>query len=150
MTTRNRSVTVLVALALLTTVASAEVTVTTDKDSYLSGETVQITVQNLGPSDVEFNSAPYVQIYNTDTLECMYGCVGLPVMTPFPAGTTVYENWDTGYLPDTPGHYAVVVNILGPTISTSYTLTSEVGLEPISWGTVKALYKERPPLGQLR
>ncbi len=137
-----RTLFLLVALLLAATVAVAAVTVVTDKDSYIVGETVQITIHNSGPEDVEFNSAPFIVIYDLDTNECLYGCVGLPVMTPFPAGSTVTEAWDTGVGPDLPGNYRVSVNSLDASAATDYFLTGGVSVETSSWGAVKALYRD--------
>ncbi len=131
-----------IALLLTATVAVAAVTVVTDKDSYIVGETVHITIHNSGPEDVEFNSAPFIVIYNLDTNECPYGCTGLPVMTPFPAGSTVTDTWDTGVIPDVPGNYRVSVNTLDASATTDYFLTDGVSVETSSWGTVKALYRD--------
>jgi hypothetical protein len=129
-------------LILGATCALAEVTITTDKTAYLTGEIVQITIQNLGPLGADFNSAPFVSIYNADTAECIYGCIGLAVMTPFPAGTTVVLSHDTGEHSDPNGTYSVFVNMLGPPVFTQYTVTGEVGVEARSWGAIKASYRD--------
>ena len=137
-----RTLFLLIALLLTATIAVAAVTVVTDEDSYNVGETVNITIHNSGPEDVEFNSAPYIVITNLDTNDCLYGCTGLPVITPFPAGSTVTDTWDTGVNPDVPGIYRVGVNILGASITTDYVLTEGVSVEASSWGAVKALYRD--------
>lgn len=136
-----RTVFPLIAL-LLATWATVAVTVVTDEDDYNVGETVRITIHNIGPEDVEFNSAPFIMITNLDTNDCVYGCTGLPVMTPFPAGTTVTESWDTGLHPDVPGIYRVRVNILDTSITADYVLDEGVGVANRSWGAVKALYRD--------
>ena len=87
--------------------ALAEITLTTDKAMYCVGEVVHITAHNAGPDEEQFNSAPFFLIYNADTNECLFGCLGLPVMTPFPVGETVSMEWDTGNSPDVPGNYTV-------------------------------------------
>ncbi len=142
MQTGIRTLVLLSFLILGATCALAEVTITTDKTDYLTGEIVQITIQNLGPLGAEFNSAPFISIYNVDTAECIIGCVGLPVVTPFPAGTTVLQSHDTGEFSDPNGTYRVFVNMIGPPVFAQYTVTGEVGVEARSWGTIKAAYRD--------
>jgi hypothetical protein len=142
MQTRTRISTLLLVLLLLgaTSTAFAEITLTTDKPIYTLGEIVHITTHNAGPTAEEFLSYPYFSIFNEDTNECIMGCAGLPVITPFAVGETVSTDWDTGFFPDVPGNYCVGVAVAnGPT--TSYVLTDGVSAEPNSWGTLKALYR---------
>ena len=142
MQTSIRIPTVLLALLLLGTASTAlaEIILTTDKPVYAVGEIVHITAYNAGPNEEEFISYPNFVIFNEDTRECVTGCVGLPVLTPFPVGETVSMDWDTGFFPDVPGNYAVVVAATnGPTIS--YILTDAVSVELNSWGSLKALYR---------
>lgn len=129
----------ILALAAITT-AQAEITVTTDKPSYEMGEIVQITAHNAGPEDEMFYSDPFFYIGNDDLNECVYGCVGLPVVTPFPAGETVAMGWDTGGMPFIPGNYSVAV-VASNGAWASFVLTEIVGTEASSWSTVKALYR---------
>jgi hypothetical protein len=132
----------LIALILLTTTcpAFADITLTTDKATYEVGEIVHITAHNNGPLVEQFISYPFFQIFNEDTLECVFGCVGLPVITPFGVGETVTMDYDTGVAPDIPGNYGVGIAIInGP--STGYVLTGEVAAEAVSWGNVKVLYR---------
>jgi hypothetical protein len=120
--------------------AFADITLTTDKSTYEVGEIVHITAHNNGPLVEEFVSFPFFQIYNEDNQECVYGCVGLPVITPFGVGETVTMDYDTGAMPDIPGNYRVGIAVLGgPT--TGYVLTGEVPAEASSWGSVKVLYR---------
>ena len=142
MQTANRTALLLSLLVLAASSALAEVVITTDKPAYLMGEIVQITVQNTGPLGTDFVSAPFVSIYNVDTNECLLGCVGLPVVTPFPAGATETYAWDTGWNPDPVGTYRVFANILGVTDFAQYTLTGEVDIQAVSWGAIKALYRD--------
>lgn len=132
----------LVALLILSIActAFADITLTTDKSTYEVGEIVYITATNNGPLMEEFVSFPFFQIWNLDIPECIYGCVGLPVITPFGVGETVTMDHDTGAMPDTPGNYGVGIAVLGgPT--TEYILTGGVASEASSWGNVKALYR---------
>ncbi len=129
-------------LAGTTYPAFAEITLTSDKPVYVTGEIVHLTAHNAGPADEEFVSSPVFVIFNTDTDECVWGCAGLPVLTPFVAGETVTMDWDTGFVPDEPGNYAVGLAVSGsPT--TTYTLIAGVGSIPTAWGTVKARYHKR-------
>jgi len=142
MQTSTRIPTVLLALLLLGTAggALAEIILTTDKPIYAVGEIVHITAYNAGPNEEEFISYPYFVIFNQDTGECVTGCVGLPVVTPFPVGETVSTSWDTGFFPDVPGNYSVVVAATnGPSIS--YILTDAVSVELNNWGSLKAMYR---------
>ena len=142
MQSRIRIPTVLLVLLLLGTAgtALAEIILTTDKPIYSVGEIVHLTANNAGPTAEEFVSYPYFVIFNQDTGECVMGCVGLPVVTPFPVGETVSMDWDTGFFPDVPGNYSVfVAAINGPT--TNYVLTDVINAEVNNWGTLKALYR---------
>jgi len=142
MQTRTRIFPVLLALLLLGTTgtALAEIILTTDKPTYSVGEIVHITAYNAGPAEEQFLSYPYFVIFNQDSGECIIGCVGLPVITPFPVGETVSADWDTGFFPDVPGNYIVgVVVTNGPTIS--YVLTDAVAVEQNRWGSLKALFR---------
>jgi len=91
MQTRTRIFTLLLILLLLgaTGTALAEITLTTDKPVYALGEIVHITAHNAGPTAEEFLSYPFFIIFNEDTNECVTGCAGLPVITPFAVGETV-------------------------------------------------------------
>jgi hypothetical protein len=88
----------------------------------------------------QFLSAPFFLIFNEDTQECVYGCVGLPVITPFAVGETVTMDYDTGLNPDIPGNYSVGLAVTnGPT--TGYVLTDAVAVEAESWSGLKALFR---------
>lgn len=132
----------LVALLILAIActAFADITLTTDKSTYEVGEVVHITAHNNGPLVEEFVSFPFFQIWNLDIPECIYGCVGLPVITPFEVGETVTLDHNTGAMPDIPGNYGVGIAVLGgPT--TEYVLTGGVAAEVSSWGSVKVLFR---------
>lgn len=120
--------------------ALAEIILTTDKSEYSVGEIVHISAHNAGPEVEQFLSAPFFAIFNEDTSDCIFGCIGLPVVTPFAVGETVSMEWDTGAMPDVPGHHTVSVPVTdGPTVG--YILTDAVPVEPQSWGTLKAVYR---------
>jgi hypothetical protein len=120
--------------------ALADITLTTDKPVYFVGEIVHITAHNNGPDVEELVSDPYFVIFNEDTSECVFGCVGLPVVTPLEVGETVFLDWDTGAVPDVPGNYSVFVAANG-VASVSYFLNAAVSNETRSWGDLKALFR---------
>jgi hypothetical protein len=139
---RIRLLTILLAAFLSGVVgnASAEIILTTDKPEYEVGETVHLTALNAGPMAAEFVSAPYFSIWNQDSDKCVFGCLGLPVVTPFPVGETVSMDWDTGLSPDVPGNYIVGVAVTdGPSVS--YVLTVRVDADRNSWSLLKRLYR---------
>jgi hypothetical protein len=120
--------------------AIAEVIVTTDKPVYEVGEIVLITARNAGPEDESLVSSPAFAIWNLDTEKCVHGCVGLPVVTPFPVGATISMEWDTGLEPDAPGNYLVRVALTdGPSLT--YVLASGVSNDLSSWATLKSRYR---------
>jgi hypothetical protein len=121
--------------------AIAEVTITTDKTSYEVGEMVHIEAHNHGPDAEWIVSTPWFTIWNADEETCVYGCLGLPDVTEFPAGETVSMDWDTGlYPPDQPGNHAVRINVLdGP--AASFVLTGGVANEEQGWTALKAQYR---------
>jgi hypothetical protein len=142
MQTRDYFLTVLLAALLSGTAdsASAEIILTTDKPEYEVGEIVHITAHNAGPMAEDFVSDPHFIIWNQDTDKCVFGCVGLPVVTPFPVGETVSMDWDTGSSPDDPGNYIVRVAVIdGPSVS--YVLTVKVDADRNSWSILKVLYR---------
>ena len=120
--------------------AIAEVTVTTDKPTYEVGEVVHITAHNAGPEDEDLVSEPPFTIWNQDAEQCVFGCLGLPVVTRFPAGQTISMDWDTGLHAYAPGNYLVqvVVNGVAPA---GFVLTVGVPEEQDSWTTLKARYR---------
>jgi hypothetical protein len=142
MQTRTRLPALFLALLWLGTAGAslADITLTIDQPIYDIGDIVHVTAHNNGPNEEQFLSDPFFIIYNDDTDECVFGCVGLPVVTPFPVGETVTMDYDTGFVPDIPGNYTIgiVVNN-GPTIN--YVLNGPVAAEAKNWGAIKALYR---------
>jgi hypothetical protein len=127
-------------LLTLAVTAPAEIVLTTDKPEYTVGEIVHFTATNNGPEVEQLVSDPHFVAFNEDTNACVVGCVGLPVVTTFLVGQTITMDWDTGAVPDAPGHHSVRVAVFdGPTAS--YLLTDAVNVEPSSWGSLKALYR---------
>lgn len=139
-------VSILLATAALPA-AAQNITIETDQSVYHVGDLVEITVSNLGPADAQFMSAPYIAIVHLETEDCIYGCVGLPVITPFPAGEIHVETWNTGLFPDQPGTYEVgaIVAIQEPgrseRTSAVYTLVDPTPAAERTWGEVKSLYR---------
>jgi len=127
--------------------AAQNITIETDQSIYHVGDLVEITVSNFGPADAQFLSAPYIAITHLETGICIHGCVGLPVITPFPAGAVHVETWDTGLFPDQPGTYEVgaIVAILEPgrseQTSAIYTLVDPTPGAAVTWSDVKTLYR---------
>ena len=120
--------------------ARAEITLTTDKDTYIVGEIVHVEARNTGPDDQLLVSTPWMIIWNEDTMECVTGCVGLPDITPFPAGATISAQWDTGFFPDAPGNYVVDIATDGAP-SARYVLTAEVPTKEEGWSALKARFR---------
>jgi hypothetical protein len=142
MSTRTRIPALLLALLWLTTAGAslADITLTTDQPIYDIGDIVHITAHNNGPNEEQFLSFPYFIIYNDDTEECVFGCVGLPVVTPFAVGETVTMDYDTGIVPDIAGNYTVGIVVTNGT-TVSYVLNGPVAAEAKSWSDLKALYR---------
>jgi hypothetical protein len=143
-----RNCLVFVAIFAIVSPAGAQLTVSTDQDSYVAGEVVQITIHNGGPSEAMFVSDPFFGIWHVETGTAIFGDVGLPVVTTFPVGTTELYYWDTGVTPDPPGHYQIT--LYGSSgdpesvLQTTYEVSAPVGLEAVLWGEVKALFRGSP------
>lgn len=140
MPSRILFIALLLTLPTLGTTALADITLTLDQTDYVVGDIVHATAHNNGPNVEMFLSAPFFLIYNDDLPECVFGCVGLPVITPFEVGETVTMDWDTGFFPDIPGNYSVSLVVTGGT-SVSYILNAPVATEAHSWGVLKALFR---------
>ncbi len=127
-------------LLCLSCVALAEVTMTTDKPSYVVGEVVEVTAHNSGPEDLFFDWYPLWSFWNVDTGECISWCDHLPLTEPFPNGGSIFINHDTGYDPDPPGTYRVELSMTdGPSVT--YALTEAIPNEQSSWSTLKSRYR---------
>jgi len=133
------------ALCLAAATAGAQVTVATDSPQYAQGDTVRITIHNAGPSHVYFSSFPAYTLYNQDTQQCYYGCLGLPEFWQFAIGSTLTYQRDTGAHPDAPGRYSVTLtcDTINPDsiLACHYDLTPALAAEGAAWGAVKALYR---------
>lgn len=127
--------------------ADAQLTVATDASQYSQGDIVTITVHNAGPSPALFASSPPCFIYRIDTLECVYGCVGLPILWEMNVGETIVCGYDPAEdaVPDPVGWYRVELNGVsidpGSILHCDYQVLEIVSNGRGSWGAVKALYR---------
>jgi len=143
-TARLLSVSILALLALVAP-TFAQLTVTTDAATYAVGDNVTITIHNAGPSNATFQSLPEYGIFLLETMDCLCGCEGLPVIWDMPPGETNVYPWDTGVGPDEPGLYLVMLFGVSPDpgsiFSTTYLLEAVVADEVLTWSGVKGLFR---------
>lgn len=141
-----RAIAVASALILTVTTAAAQLTVATDTPQYSQGDIVTITVHNAGPSLALFVSSPPCYIYRIGTPECVYGCVGLPILWEMHVGETIILAYDPSEdaVPDPIGWYRVELNGTsidpGSVLHCDYQMLEVVPVGGGSWGAVKALY----------
>ena len=125
--------------------AFGQLTVVTDQAGYTVGDLVHVTIHNAGPSVATFVSEPPLVIWHVESGDCVYGCVGLPVVWTVPVGGTVQGVHDTGYGPDLSGHYTVSLagssGDPGSILATTYELTAPVAVDASTWGAVKSLFR---------
>lgn len=135
----------ILALLAFAVPAAAQLTVSTDRATYAVGDVVGITIHNAGPEAVLFVSSPACVIWNLDTLECVHGCVGLPILWYLEVGESTQDGHDTGTLPDAPGRYCVGLNgtsdAPGSILTAEYELTTALPEENRTWGVIKRLYR---------
>jgi len=145
----HRSIFVFMIVASLSTLGAAQdLTVVTDAAVYNLGATVEITIHNPTDHNVDITSSPYFGIVHVETQNCMYGCLGLPVMSTLSAGETVVFQYDTSWNPDPVGYFQVVVfeSTIGsipppPPPTVEYRLIDPTGNEDKNWCSVKTLYR---------
>jgi hypothetical protein len=130
-----------VVLLLPFAASRAEVSLSTDKNHYEVGEVVHISIHNSGPENLYFSSYPFVVAATTNPPQCVYGCVGLPVVTDFPADTTAEDSWDTGIGEVPPGEYRIAPSITGVDVSTTIHLHEKLGSGDPTWSMVKGQYR---------
>ncbi|NTV04633.1 hypothetical protein HGA89_06980 [bacterium] len=127
--------------------AQAQLTVDTDATQYSQADIVTVTVHNAGPSLALFASSPPFFIYRIGTSECVYGCVGLPILWEMNAGETIVTVYDPSEDagPDPIGWYRVELNGTssdpGSILHCDYQMLEVVPIGSGSWGGVKALYR---------
>ncbi len=146
----SRTIRILIVLAVLCMTAAsavAQLSVVTDATQYSQGDIVPITIHNAGPNQASFNSFPACFIYHLGTMECVYGCVGLPEMWELNVGQTIAFAYDPAEdaIPDPIGWYRVELNgnsiDPGNILHCDYQMLEIVPYESGSWGAVKALYR---------
>ena len=134
-------------LCITAATADAQLNVVTDAMQYSQADVVPITIHNAGPNQALFISAPACFIYHLGTMECVYGCVGLPVLWEMNVGETIAFAYDPleDAIPDPIGWYRVELNGTsidpGSVLHCDYQMLEIVPLGSDSWGAVKALYR---------
>lgn len=125
--------------------AFGQLTVVTDQAGYTVGDMVHVTIHNAGPGVATFVSYPAFSIWHAETGDCVYGCIGLPVVWDLPVGATEAGQHDTGLGPDQPGHYTVSLagtsGDPGSILTATYELTAPVAADASTWGAVKVLFR---------
>jgi hypothetical protein len=146
----SRSIRILILSAIsciAAATAQAQLTVDTDAAQYSQSDIVTITVHNAGPSLALFASSPPCFIYRIDTLECVYGCFGLPILWEMNVGETIVLAYDPleDAGPDPIGWYRVELNGTsidpGTILHRDYQVLEIVPVGNGSWSGVKALYR---------
>lgn len=108
----------------------------TDKDTYSKGETVNITLQNIGNNTVTFPTGGIIDLKNSDTGQCIWGCPDEYVtqaLIDLEPGQIKISNWDQRDRNGTqvsPGKYTAYVFT---NASTTFTITngSSTGIESV-------------------
>ena len=108
----------------------------TDKDTYSKGETVNITLQNIGNNTVTFPSGGIIDLKNSDTGQCIWGCPDEYVtqaLIDLEPGQIKISNWDQRDRNGTqvsPGKYTAYVLT---NASTTFTITngSSTGIDSV-------------------
>ena len=99
----------------------------TDKDTYSKGETVNITLQNIGNNTVTFPTGGIIDLKNSDTGQCIWGCPDEYVtqaLIDLEPGQIKISNWDQRDRNGTqvsPGKYTAYVLT---NASTTFTITN--------------------------
>jgi hypothetical protein len=108
----------------------------TDKDTYSKGETVNITLQNIGNNTVTFPTGGIIDLKNSDTGQCIWGCPDEYVtqaLIDLEPGQIKISNWDQRDRNGTqvsPGKYTAYVFT---NASTTFTITngSSTGIDSV-------------------
>ena len=108
----------------------------TDKDTYSKGETVNITLQNIGNNTVTFPTGGIIDLKNSDTGQCIWGCPDEYVtqaLIDLEPGQIKISNWDQRDRNGTqisPGKYTAYVFTYA---STTFTITngSSTGIDSV-------------------
>ena len=144
---QKTSMLVILFVAAFASLACAQrLTVTTDQSVYQMGHTVEITIHNPTTNPVDLTSDPYMVIVHVASSTCVFGCIGLPVMTTFQPDETYVYDYDTSVNTDPAGLYRIIVmeaqSVPLPWTepTTEYTLEVPTPNEMQSWSRVKSLY----------
>ena len=108
----------------------------TDKDTYSKGEPVNITLQNIGNNTVTFPTGGIIDLKNSDTGQCIWGCPDEYVtqaLIDLEPGQIKISNWDQRDRNGTqvsPGKYTAYVLT---NASTTFTITngSSTGIDSV-------------------
>ena len=108
----------------------------TDKDTYSKGESVNITLQNIGNNTVTFPTGGIIDLKNSDTGQCIWGCPDEYVtqaLIDLEPGQIKISNWDQRDRNGTqvsPGKYTAYVFT---NASTTFTITngSSTGIDSV-------------------
>ena len=108
----------------------------TDKDTYSKGEPVNITLQNIGNNTVTFPTGGIIDLKNSDTGQCIWGCPDEYVtqaLIDLEPGQIKISNWDQRDRNGTqvsPGKYTAYVFT---NASTTFTITngSSTGIDSV-------------------
>ena len=118
------------------TVENNVLKLSTDKDTYSKGETVNITLQNIGNNTVTFPTGGIIDLKNSDTGQCIWGCPDEYVtqaLIDLEPGQIKISNWDQRDRNGTqvsPGKYTAYVFT---NASTTFTITngSSTGIDSV-------------------
>lgn len=125
--------------------ALAQLTVATDRQTYIAGDVVEITIRNAGPSVAMFVGTPLYTITRVESGVVVYGETLVPDITYFAVGRTEVYRFATGDYPHQPGHYRIDLNVLsadpGSVLATTYVLDPAVPTAAATMSRVKALVR---------
>lgn len=139
----------LVSMLIAALPASAQLTVVANQSDYYLGEIVHLTIHNTGPHVAVFLSVPVFAVMRVSDGECVFGCVGLPVLTQMSVGETWHLDFDTSACSTPgPGLFGMYrVDLMGSSsdpgsvLSTTFRLYDALDVQPLAWGTLKGTYR---------
>ena len=102
-------------------------------------------LHNAGPTVATFGGIPGYLITDPDTGRCIYSCFMRAAIWWLRVGESRQHFHDTGAMPDLPGRYRLQPygssGDPASILSVDYELTPVVGIEELTWGRVKGLYR---------
>ena len=123
--------------------ALAQLTVATDRQTYIAGDTVEITIHNGGPSVAMFVGTPLYSITRVESGTVVYGETLVPEITYFAVGRTEVYRFVISDYPHEPGHYRIDLHVLsadpGSILATTYILDPAVASEQATLSRIKAM-----------